>query len=150
MALNMKPGCCCPTGHTCGACSGIPDTLTLSWRFWDQGFYGCTDRTGSTTLTWDSSSASWKGTIVLPSCCVCGFGTGAAESHPVALTCIAGIISIDFSPQSCGWDATGPNAGGTFTCSPFLWTFTGTCVTACDNGLGGSCMVAHGTWTLSA
>src|SRR5882724_10788656 len=56
--INLADFCNCPNppcpeccGQTCGACTGIPNTLTLS--------ISCSD---TVTLTWDSVNSWWAGT----------------------------------------------------------------------------------------
>ena len=117
MALNMKPGCCC-TGFTCGPCSGIPDTLTYTATF--SG--GC-----SVSATLIRSGSAWNGIITPP--CGCAGLTQSPDQH-VVLACTVGGTGLslswpDFAPGSCGWQIIGTGTTGTFTCSPFLWTWDG-------------------------
>lgn len=151
---RLQPGVCCgcTTGHACGTCAGIPDTLTFSYTF-QARFVACADFSSSCTLTWNGIS-SWVGVMSMPDCASCGLGAPGWTTFRAAFSCGGGSLALGFPDfgSACSYPATGTGAVGTFTCSPMLWVRSDAgsgCPTACDFGSTGD-MFLKWNWTVSA
>ncbi len=147
--LDLTGFCSCPDpcasccGHTCGACTGIPDTLhaTVTAHGTDCGCLA-----GQVwTLTYDSGSGTWKGSKEIDGLCLDALATTFLT---LTLSCVAGSFSLAISDTTGGTHTclgSSPSPVTTTptstTCSPLSVVFASVSINDCCDGNHGPTVV---------